>query len=94
MGKLLLSFSLLLLLIGFDISSGALKPDCKNYKQTIYDSFVCVCTEAEPCAKIEAPVKTAKGVVTRWESSRDGARLRKQIINSDKIKTESIFLSP
>ncbi|CAG2168542.1 unnamed protein product, partial [Oppiella nova] len=62
-------------------SLGAITPDCKNYKQSGYDSFACVCTEGQPCDKIEGPIKTAAGVVTKWESSRDGARLRKQALH-------------
>ena len=81
MAKILVYFSILLFV--FDLSSGALNPDCKNHK-TGSDSFVCVCTEAQPCDKIEGAVKTAPGVVTRWESSRDGARLRKQTVNFGK----------
>ncbi|XP_054158452.1 putative glucosylceramidase 4 [Oppia nitens] len=61
------------------VSSAGLEPDCKNHK-TGYDSFVCVCTESEPCAKIETPVRTAPDVVNNWFSSRDGARLRKQTL--------------
>ena len=88
MGKILTYFSILLFV--FDISSGALKPDCKNYKQTTYDSFVCVCTEAQPCDKIEAPVKTAPDVITRWVSSRDGARLRKETLKFGQNITNGI----
>ncbi|XP_054158414.1 putative glucosylceramidase 3 [Oppia nitens] len=61
------------------------KPDCKNYLSG-HGSFVCVCTESEPCAKIETPVRTAPDVVTNWFSSRDGARLRKQTLKfGDKL---------
>ncbi|XP_054158410.1 putative glucosylceramidase 4 [Oppia nitens] len=76
----LLTIPLLLLVVQLDstLVSG-LEPDCKNHK-TGYDSFVCVCTESEPCAKIETPVRTTPDVVTNWFSSRDGARLRKQTL--------------
>ena len=79
MGKMLPYFSVLLIVLAS--VQGKLNPDCKNYRVTTHDSFACVCTEAEPCAKIERPVKTAAGVVTRWESSRDGARLRKATLH-------------
>ena len=70
-----------ILLISSTICSAVLSPDCKNHKQTTHDSFACVCTEAHPCDKIEGPIKTAAGVVTKWESSRDGARLRKSTLH-------------
>ena len=66
------------LLMVVSITWAELNPDCKNYKVTTHDSFACVCTEAEPCAKVEAPIRTAPGVVTRWQTDKFGARLRKQ----------------
>ena len=68
-------FSILLILLA--IGSAILGPDCKNIRKTTYDSFACVCTEAQPCDKIERPVKTDAGVITKWRSSKDGARFRK-----------------
>ncbi|CAG2105959.1 unnamed protein product [Medioppia subpectinata] len=62
----------------------AITPDCKNHKQSGHDSFVCVCTESQPCDRIVGAVKTEPNVVTRWESSRDGARLRKQSLHFNK----------
>ena len=62
------------------LSCAAIDPDCKNHILS-HDSFVCVCTEAQPCDPIVGPTKTSAGVVTRWQSSRDGARLRKQTLH-------------
>ena len=89
MNEIIICFSLLLILS--TICSTVLSPDCKNYKQTTYDSFACVCTEAQPCDKIERPIKTAAGVVTKWESSRDGARLRKSTLNFGQNSTKGIL---
>ena len=91
MNEMITCFSILL--ITSTICSAVLSPDCKNYKQTTYDSFACVCTEAQPCAKIERPVKTDTGVVTKWESSRDGARLRKSTLHFGQNSTKGMEFS-
>lgn len=65
-------------------SDNTLRPDCRNHKQFgKHNSFVCVCTESQPCDKLEQPSKTAAGVVTRWESNRLGARLRKETLHME-----------
>ncbi|CAG2175639.1 unnamed protein product, partial [Oppiella nova] len=60
------------------------EPDCKNHKQAGHDSFACVCTTGAPCPAIETPAKTATGVVTLYQSGRDGARLRKSTLHFGK----------
>ncbi|XP_054158416.1 putative glucosylceramidase 3, partial [Oppia nitens] len=63
-----------------------LQPDCPNHHTVVgHDSFACVCTEQQPCAPVESPKRTAAGIVTKWESGRDGARLRKQTLHFDKL---------
>jgi glucosylceramidase len=79
--NLFISLTIFLLLVDSHLTSAALNPDCKNYIKDKYDSFACVCTETQPCAKVETPVRTPASVVTKWESGRDGARLRKTTLH-------------
>jgi len=55
-----------------------LHPTCANNKPG-FDSFVCVCTEGQPCQKLEGPTKTAPGVLTKWESTAQGNRFTKTV---------------
>jgi glucosylceramidase len=67
------------------------EPGCSNHKEFGFDSFVCVCTESNPCDKVEAPAKTTRGVITKWESSRTGARFKHETLKFKPQSTQTHF---
>jgi len=80
-------FAIIFALACFQVVSS----ECNNGKQFGHDSIVCVCTESKPCEKVEAPVKTSRGVITKWESSRTGARFNHETLKFEPQSTQTHF---
>ncbi|XP_054155075.1 putative glucosylceramidase 3 [Oppia nitens] len=60
-----------------------IRPKCNNARTFDHDNFVCVCSESQPCDKIEATDKTPANVVNRWTTSFYGHRLTKDSLRLD-----------